>query len=625
MRNTLDKGIDLNMNAKKIDFYKILLLAIMTVLLLVFFTYLVLIGNNERSAKKTGEVMLNQMCGVLAENQSAEETLLESLKEEYIIRAKTVAYILGHHPEAEYDIEELCKIAQLMSIDEIHLFDETGIIYAGTRPKYYGYSFDSGEQINYFKPMLEDKSLSMCQDVTPNTAEGKSMMYAITWDSSGSRMIQVGIEPVRLLEELKTNQISNVVDNMPVYENLEIYVADAATGVILGATQHKPGEPLRAVGIEVSDLPLQKITHFRGMVDGQRSICSALRDEQYDICVVQNRKTLRTNALFSTLIVLGYLLGAAAILLWVVRHLIMIKREQMEQLEILTSMSEIYYSMHLLDLQNNTVSAYTAQNQVKDIVESDTGTDAVNAMREIMHATMTDEYLERGLEFTDLLTLAERLKGKKILSMDLLGKNVGWIRMSFVSISTDADGCPTKVICTTQIIDEEKRKEELLIRESITDKLTQCFNRRAYENDLRLYPDTPQEEDFVFISMDVNGLKNVNDSLGHAAGDELLLGASECMKRCFGSSGKVYRMGGDEFVAMIFANEDRLAEMKADFEETVRNWSGEAADSLSVSCGYVAKREFPTSTVAQMAKIADARMYEAKELYYREHKDRRRK
>ena len=118
------------MNAKKIDFYNILLLAIMTVLLLVFFTYLVLIGNNERSAKKTGEVMLNQMCGVLAENQSAEETLLESLKEEYIIRAKTVAYILGHHPEAEYDIEELCKIAQLMSIDEIHLFDETGIIYA---------------------------------------------------------------------------------------------------------------------------------------------------------------------------------------------------------------------------------------------------------------------------------------------------------------------------------------------------------------------------------------------------------------------------------------------------------------------------------------------------------------
>ena len=49
-------------------------------------------------------------------------------------------------------------------------------------------------------------------------------------------MVQVGIEPVRLLKELQNNEISNVVNSMPVYENLEIYVADAGTGEILGAT-----------------------------------------------------------------------------------------------------------------------------------------------------------------------------------------------------------------------------------------------------------------------------------------------------------------------------------------------------------------------------------------------------
>lgn len=52
-------------------------------------------------------------------------------------------------------------------------------------PKYYGYNFDSGEQIEYFKPMLTDKTLTMCQDVTPNTSEGKEMMYAITWNEAG--------------------------------------------------------------------------------------------------------------------------------------------------------------------------------------------------------------------------------------------------------------------------------------------------------------------------------------------------------------------------------------------------------------------------------------------------------
>ena len=75
----------------------------------------------------------------------------------------------------EYDVEELQKIADLILVDEIHLFDKNGYIYSGTLPKYYGFSFDSGEQMEYFKPMLTDKKLTMCQDVTPNTAEGKEL------------------------------------------------------------------------------------------------------------------------------------------------------------------------------------------------------------------------------------------------------------------------------------------------------------------------------------------------------------------------------------------------------------------------------------------------------------------
>lgn len=64
--------------------------------------------------------------------------------------------------------------------------------------------------------MLTDKSLTMCQDVTLNTSEGKAMMYAITWNDAGTMMVQVGLKPQRLLEELKQNKISTVVSDMPV-------------------------------------------------------------------------------------------------------------------------------------------------------------------------------------------------------------------------------------------------------------------------------------------------------------------------------------------------------------------------------------------------------------------------
>lgn len=49
------------------------------------------------------------------------------------------------------------------------------------------------------------------------------------------------------------------------------------------------------------------------------------------------------------------------------------------------------------------------------------------------------------------------------------------------------------------------------------------------------------------ISIDLNGLKTTNDEYGHAAGDELIFGAAECLSKAFEGIGNVYRMGGDEF------------------------------------------------------------------------------
>lgn len=60
------------------------------------------------------------------------------------------------------------------------------------------------------------------------------MMYAITWNEAGTMMVQVGLKPQRLLDELKQNEISTVVSDMPVYKGMEIYVADADTELVKG-------------------------------------------------------------------------------------------------------------------------------------------------------------------------------------------------------------------------------------------------------------------------------------------------------------------------------------------------------------------------------------------------------
>ncbi len=161
-----------------------------------------------------------------------------------------------------------------------------------------------------------------------------------------------------------------------------------------------------------------------------------------------------------------------------------------------------------------------------------------------------------------------------------------------------------------------RNREEYIIRQSNTDKLTTVYNRKAYEERISQYPDITLEKDFVLVSMDVNGLKYANDSYGHVAGDEIIRGAALCMKMVFSKYGEIYRIGGDEFAAILHVPTNDLSQLKVDFEKEVLSWSGDLVKHLSISAGYVEASEFPENGITDIIKIADKRMYTNKSVYY---------
>ena len=65
---------------------------------------------NERNAYMTSSVLLDRVIDVIDKNESSEEQLIDSLKDDYIVRAKAVSYIIDAKPEVEYDVKELQKI-----------------------------------------------------------------------------------------------------------------------------------------------------------------------------------------------------------------------------------------------------------------------------------------------------------------------------------------------------------------------------------------------------------------------------------------------------------------------------------------------------------------------------------
>ena len=471
-----------------------------------------------------------------------------------------------------------------------------------------------------FKPMLENKSLTMCQDVTPNTSEGKSMMYAITWNEAGTRMVQVGIEPVRLLEEVKQNEVSTVVSNMPMYEGISIYVADQESGEIYGATDEtKVGKTLDEIGMPKKKIAEEGTTSATINLDGEKYQCIFETAGSYVVGVTFAISSDNESNLIVLLLVAVYLGLACAGILFMLARVLKANREKQEQFAVLASMAEIYHSMYMVNLSQDSVIAYSAQGEIKEAGKVYKNADAM--MHQIMAETTIEAYHEQADRFADLHTVAERMKGKKIISGEFVGKTLGWFRASFIRIEADQENRPVKAIFTIQSIDDEKRKEEKLIHTSNTDELTRCFNRRAYEKDIS---DLSGETEFIYISMDVNGLKIINDSMGHAAGDELLQGASFCMKECFDQYGNVYRIGGDEFVAIVFVDQKRFEEILERFDEMVGNWSGRMIESMTISYGVVSSTEAMQDSegefsVSRIAKTADIRMYERKAMYYRNH------
>lgn len=287
-----------------------------------------------------------------------------------------------------------------------------------------------------------------------------------------------------------------------------------------------------------------------------------------------------------------------------------------EQFAILSSMTEIYQSVNLLDLEAKTSTFFGQHCKDLEILDWSKRT-RTKLNEELSRQVMLDQY-ENFLHFTNLSTLVDRIGQKKVISDEFISVIHGWFRAQYIVVSRNAEGVPNKVIYTIQNIDEDKKREEHLIRISNTDEMTHLFNRRSYENDVHHYKNAADiNPNLVLVSADTNGLKQVNDTLGHEAGDEIIMATANCLVSVFGNIGKVYRIGGDEFMVVAYTATD-FEKVKDRFLEQVRAWSGNRVDRLAVSIGYVCKKDFPDANIEELEKIVDSRMYAMKQEFYKD-------
>ena len=206
-----------------------------------------------------------------------------------------------------------------------------------------------------------------------------------------------------------------------------------------------------------------------------------------------------------------------------------------------------------------------------------------------------------------------------IIMQEGLGKDV---RTAYLAMTI---GATLMFIHSTEYSQQKKDDELLEQRIQIkTDALTGLLSRYAYNNALDKYT-TDMPESLVAFSIDINGLKRVNDTLGHEAGDELICGAAACIKNVFDEVGSCYRTGGDEFIVLASMSKNEAVKCVQDIEKLTKNWTGSLVDSLALSVGYAVLEEHKDCNCSELIQVADKQMYMAKDEYYRNTKIDRRK
>ena len=158
------------------------------------------------------------------------------------------------------------------------------------------------------------------------------------------------------------------------------------------------------------------------------------------------------------------------------------------------------------------------------------------------------------------------------------------------------------------------------------DPLTGISNRHAYIEELqKLTAAEDIPNDLVVYSIDINGLKKTNDTLGHSAGDELICGAADCITTIFDKYGKTYRTGGDEFIVIANIDTAQIYSLVSQLNKLGASWKGKESRSISFSVGAAARKDNPDLKPEKLVILADQRMYKAKNEYYQETGFERRK
>jgi diguanylate cyclase (GGDEF)-like protein len=206
---------------------------------------------------------------------------------------------------------------------------------------------------------------------------------------------------------------------------------------------------------------------------------------------------------------------------------------------------------------------------------------------------------------------------RRVIALDRPDRDRLWCDVSTGPLWRPGEAAPYAVVCSYTDVTERQHLEEHLLDLARRDPLTGLWNRRRFEQDLAHQLERCQRdgERAALVLLDVDDFKQVNDLLGHLAGDEVLCALGDALTTRLRPGDHASRLGGDEFALLLLdVDEHDVARIAVELEDHLRDAATAAQDrtSLSISIG-TALLDRSTGSVNEVLEAADRAMYAAKQ------------
>ena len=209
-----------------------------------------------------------------------------------------------------------------------------------------------------------------------------------------------------------------------------------------------------------------------------------------------------------------------------------------------------------------------------------------------------------------------------VLPMHIKGKTVGYAVASF-DMGTFWFTAYASFITSLRYLIGMQKSQRKLMRVYMCDSLTGLYNRNGFYQKIQALMDTSSDMDMTIISLDMDGLKHINDTFGHAEGDAALKALGNIMRSSICHE-IAARIGGDEFLIAFVGQdiEDRAEEIVRSIKAGIRSYNAESTKpyELHASIGSYTNR-LRNHSLDHFLKQADDLMYARKYIHKKEKGD----